>query len=646
MKTSPQLLNDRGVALSSRGRYADALASYDQAIAIDPHFAQALNNRGTALAMLGRSAESLESFDRAIAARPDYVSALLNRGLALHTLGRYGDALASYDRALEIKKDSFEGLLNRGITLVALDRVADGLASYDLALALQPGDPDVLLSRASALVHLNRIDEAGACYQQILARDPDHAEANLMLCMTQLPTLYLHEREIPRRRAAYATHLKALAAKYERGNLRDLATALGNRQPFFLPYQGQDDRELQSIYGSLACRAMAARFPPATLPGPPARDEPVRVGIVSGYFREHSNWKIPIKGWMSRIDRRRFRMYCYHTGSRRDAETEVAVSLCDGFIQGPLSLERWRELILADAPHVLIYPEVGMNSVAAQLAMQRLAPVQCNSWGHPVTSGFPTLDYFLTSDLMEPAGAQDYYTERLIRLPNLSISYEPQPANPIRVSRSELGLGSDSTVFWCGQALFKYLPQFDEVFVRIAAGVANSQFVFTSHEIGEITEAFRNRIALAFAARGLDAARHCVFLPRMDMQRFAAAIGTSDIILDSIGWSGCNSTLESLPHGLPIVTMPGSFMRGRHTSAILGVMGVTETIAATVDEYVTTAVRLGRDAAWRGAIAARTSESKQRVYSDKACISELEAFLDRVGRNSIGDRPGRFGSEA
>ena len=147
----------------------------------------------------------------------------------------------------------------------------------------------------------------------------------------------------------------------------------------------------------------------------------MRVGIVSGFFRQHSNWKLPIKGWLSQLDRQRFRAFGYHTGNQEDGETKVAASFCDRFVQSPLPLDRWRQEILADAPHVLIYPEVGMHPISAQLAAQRLAPVQCNSWGHPDTSGYPTLDYYLSSELMEPSDGQSHYTERLVRLPNLSI---------------------------------------------------------------------------------------------------------------------------------------------------------------------------------------------------------------------------------
>ena len=231
-----------------------------------------------------------------------------------------------------------------------------------------------------------------------------------------------------------------------------------------------------------------------------------------------------------------------------------------------------------------------MDKVSAQLAAQRLAAVQCCSWGHPLTSGFPTIDYFISSDLMEPADAADHYCEQLVRLPNLSIYYEPAEVPRTGIDRAQLGLRASAVVYWCCQSLPKYLPQFDAVFARIAAEVPDCQFTFIEFGGGRaVTEMFRARLERAFEAVGLNAGDHCVFLPRLAPDRFVAAIGQCDVVLDSIGWSGCNSVLESLVHNLPIVTFAGEMMRGRHTAAILDMMEIGETTARTIDEYVSIA---------------------------------------------------------
>jgi protein O-GlcNAc transferase len=197
-----------------------------------------------------------------------------------------------------------------------------------------------------------------------------------------------------------------------------------------------------------------------------------------------------------------------------------------------------------------------------------------------------------------------------------------------------LGLRSSAVVYWCCQSLPKYLPQFDDVFARIAAEIPDSQFTFIEFGGGRgVTEMFRSRLERAFRNAGLNAAEHCVFLPRLTPDRFAAAIGQCDVVLDSIGWSGCNSILESLVHNVPIVTLAGEMMRGRHTAAILELMDVRETTARTVEEYVFIAGVLGRDAAKRIELSVRIAKGKHRVYCDRECIVALEAFLESVVRN-------------
>ena len=184
---------------------------------------------------------------------------------------------------------------------------------------------------------------------------------------------------------------------------------------------------------------------------------------------------------------------------------------------------------------------------------------------------------------MEPPEAQDYYTEKLVRLPNLSIYYEPAETESVDVTCAELGLRLGTTVFWSAQSLFKYLPQYDEVFARIARKVGDCQFVFLRHfGAPAITASVKERLERTFAAAGLRADYHCVFLNRLSQSKFVAAAGLSDVFLDSIGWSGCNSALECLTRALPIVTFEGATMRGRHSAAIPRMIGVEDTIATTV----------------------------------------------------------------
>jgi protein O-GlcNAc transferase len=632
---SVQAKLEQGLALQQQGRFIEAEFFYAEVLRHAPKNYNALHLLGVLAVQTGRAQRGVELIRKAIKLDPNFAVAHDNLGLPLRALGRFSDALASHEKAIALRSNYAEAHFNRSNILRDLNRFDEALASYEKAIALKPNFAKAHFALAGAFKDQSRRVEAVMHIERTLALKPDFAEARFALCMAQLPFLYIGESEISDRRAAYRECLEALCDDVNQRRIPcDWAEAVGSSQPFLLAYQGYNDRDLQSLYGSLVCQIMAERYPPAALRPAPRSGEPVRLGIVSGFFRQHTVWKILIRGWLSEIDRRRFRVFGYHTGFNEDAATNHAATLCDCFVRGPMSIDRWRQTILDDALDVLIYPEVGMDAVSAQLATQRLAPVQCNSWGHPDTSGFPTLDYYLSSELMEPPEAQDHYTERLVRLPNLSIYYEPLDLQLVSLSRGDLGLRPAATIYWCGQSLFKYLPQFDQVFPRIAQEVSDCQFAFIQFQTSTyVTDLFRKRLEKAFTAFGLRAADYCVFLPRREDERwFVAAIGQCDIVLDSIGWSGGNTTLESLHHGLPIVTMAAPLMRGRHSMAILKMMGVEETITETVDDYVFTAVRLAQDVPWRMAVKNRILENKHRVYRDSNCVSALQDFLYSAAR--------------
>lgn len=669
---SPDLaeaLNNRGNVLDELGRREEALADYERALGLKPGYESAAINRSHVLQRLGRHEDALQACQRALRVKPQAAKILIAQGDALRGLQRYQEALASYQQAASLDAADTQLLCGRAEALLALKRHEEALASCDRALELEPGSPEAIYHRGNVLRDIRRYDEAVANYAEALSKKPDFAEAHyglaqllkdqgsraaaaahferalslrpdlteaeFALTLAELPILYRSAPEIAERRAGYEDRLRALADAIEQGRVTgDLVTGLGASSPFYLAYQGLDDRGLRSLYGKMACRIMADRYPAAKLADPPARRERLRIGIVTGYFRRHTVWKLMLEGWLSQLDRSKFELLGYYTGTERDAETSAAAAGCERFVQGPLPLARWREEIQADAPHLILYPEVGMDSTSAQLAAQRLAPVQCVSWGHPETTGMPTIDYFLSSALMEPPGGEAHYTERLIRLPNLSIYYEP-PARPgAELDRPALGIRETSPAYWCGQSLFKYLPQYDEVYPRIAREVRDAQFVFIEHHMGsEITDTFRNRLDDAFARFGMTGRDHYLFLPRLSEEGFIAATGLCDIYLDSIGWSGGNTTLESLEHCLPIVATKGPLMRGRHSAAMLTRMGIKETIAETLDDYVSIAVRLGLQSGWRDDIARRICERKHLVYRDKECIAGLETFLERAARS-------------
>ena len=164
---------NRGCSLAALGRYEEAIASYGQVLALDPKFVLAWVNRGCSLNALGHYEAALASFDQALALDPKFVFAWSNRGNSLNRLGRYEEAITSYDQTLALNPKRVSAWVNRGISLGNnLGRDEAALASFDQALALDPKSVPAWGNRGSSLNNLGRYEESLASCDQALALDP------------------------------------------------------------------------------------------------------------------------------------------------------------------------------------------------------------------------------------------------------------------------------------------------------------------------------------------------------------------------------------------------------------------------------------------------------------------------------------------
>ncbi|WP_019504759.1 tetratricopeptide repeat protein [Pleurocapsa sp. PCC 7319] len=643
LKLNPQLAeahHNLGNVLKQQGKLEAAIASYQQALRLKPDYAQAHHNLGNIFFNQGKLEAALESYQQALRLKPNYAQSLHQSGNIYLQRGKPDTALKFYQQVLKIKPNHAEALHQSGNALKQLKKLEAAIKCYQQALEIEP-DPNTYFNLGNIFFNQGKLEAAIECYQQALTINPDFPPAKLGIAINQLPIIYSSAAEINIRRNSYQQHLQELANNYKSANPQQLKKAVksvGALQPFFLAYQGLNDRDLQQTYGEMMVQIMSSSYPqwsqPLTIPNLQV-NEKIRLGFVSRFFCNHSNWKIPIKGWIENLDRSEFELFAYHTHFNRDRNTSTAAQEFDRFTQGPHSLEEWCQLIRQDNLHILIFPEFGMDPMTVKLGCLRLAPIQITSWGHPQTSGLSTIDYYLSSDLMEPENAQEHYTEKLVRLPNLSIYYQPLEIEIAAIGKQDIGIAEDEIMFWCCQSLFKYLPQHDDVFPRIAQDLDQCKFVFIQNESESITEVFRQRLSDIFQEFGLNYQDYCLFLSRMDSKTFASTAAIADVFLDSIGWSGCNSTLEAIAHNVPVVTLPGELMRGRHSLAILKMMGIEETIAATKEDYLQIAVRLGRDAEYRRQISQQVAENKYKLYRDLKPVRALEDFLlCRLGKES------------
>ncbi|MBL8392204.1 MAG: tetratricopeptide repeat protein [Candidatus Accumulibacter sp.] len=647
-EVEPQLAQahyNLGNTLAEQGRLADAEASHVRALEIDPNSADGHYNLGCALQGQGRVAEAEARYRRALEINPDFAAAHCNLGNALKNQGKFVEAEACYRRALEVQPDLVEAYSNLGNAFNARGRLTEAEACYRKALAINPDYAYARYVLGENLKEQGRLLEAEACYRQTLEIDPNFARARLAQAMMTLPMV-----------AHTVSTSLAVPAAFDRA-LRDLSTwlvsspvnrtffsrAIGSQQPFYLAYRDGNHVQSLSRYGDLVTEDP---LPTPTWSSPDRKK--VRIAIVSHHLCRHSVWDIIIRGFLLHLDRSRFELFLYQTGHKEDKETEFARSIANLWRghQTVGSLPGCLDALAADQPDVIFYPEIGMDSLSLRLAARRLAALQVVGWGHPITTGLPTIDLYLSGELIEAPQADAHYRERLVRLPGTGCCTTPIDIVPEEFSELAQRRG---VLFVIPQRAFKFDPAHDVLYGSIAAAVGECTFILLRDgRFPWATQQVNDRLAQAFRDRRLDPQKHILMIPWLSRERFHGLLDVCDVCLDCPAFSGYTTAWQAIHRGLPVVTLEGQFLRQRLAAGLLRKIGVTDTIATSAADYVSIAARLAvesrdpnRRRARRQAIKAAASHADEDVTVVRAFEQALvDALADRGRRFEFSD-PGK-----
>jgi CRISPR-associated protein Csy1 len=626
--------NELGIELADAGDADAAVLALQQAVALDPAHARAWNNLGNALRGAGRHGEARAAFAQAVAVDARYVLAWTNLAVALRDVGDAAGAVRALERALALAPDN-------GVALLTLASLRQEQGDLDAAIALstravraRPNDATAHLLLGEALAERDDLDAARKAWHAAQACDPGLLRAAIGEQLL-LPMVPADAAAITRVRERFAGGLAAL----ERGlPLRAAAMAPARVHDelrwtnFLLAYHGEDDLALQSRYGDLVAGLLAPHATggaavPAHVPPAPR----LRVAFVSAFFRDGTAGRY-FERWITDLPRERFEVHVFVLNGLRDDLTRRIAARADAMHDVARRKPAEIAALLAGARlDAIVYPELGMHATAFALAAARLAPLQCAGWGHPVTSGLPTVDAYFTSAAMEPADGARHYRERLVALPGLGTRYA-MPSVPRDAHREAFGLPRDATLLLCPQSLFKIHPDNDRLFARVLAQSPRAHLVVFRGRHPALTDAWLERLRGACRASGVDTRGRVHVLAHVAHADYLRINRVCDLMLDTLHWSGGNTSLDAIACSLPIVTLPGRFMRGRQSAGMLRLMAIADTIAADEDDYVRIASQLAQAPEERAALRGRIEAARDVLFDDAAPVAAFAAALQALAR--------------
>lgn len=569
----------------AEGRMAPAARHLGRAAAADPDWAEPCVALARLMKQVGRQADAITAYREALARDARHAVAHLNLGNLLQDGRDYEGALGHYATAAAVRADWYLPHLNAGNALALQDRTDEARAAYDRALAL--GAPAGVRFRRELLV-------------PVVSRSGAHVVAA---------------------RQRYLSGLAALEAAPPA--LGDPVKEAGGSR-FFLAYAGLDDRPLQERLARLylRCRPDLHWVAPHCRPEALRRAGRRRIAVVSHFLFDHSIGRL-FEELLLRLAPQAD-LFLFDAGLvPEDALHRRLVAAAIAHVRLPDDLAQARAQIAAVEADILLYPEIGMHAPTYFLAFARLAPMQCMSYGHPVTSGIPAVDCFLSCAAAEARDADADYSEGLVRLPGLPFAFARPPLPADRRDRAAFGLPRTGALYLMAQNLFKLHPDMDAAFGAILAADPTGWIVLLDGHDPRWSAALRRRFADVLGS----AAGRILVLPRQGHDGFMRLLQLADVGLDSFPFSGGTTTYQALAMGLPVVTLPGRHLRGRVSLAIYDRMGIRDCVASDIAAYARIAVRLATDGSYAADLRQRIATAAPRIFDDAEFLTAAEAFL-------------------
>lgn len=539
-------------------------------------------------------------------------SELTKRVSHLHSEGRLDEAAIVLQEAISTSETA-SLLVDLGNLRQDQANQQSARLCYERALELDPLCLPALQNLGYLLFNLGEAEKAQDIYGQLLRLAP--STLNHLLASSVLPVVYDSQADIAIWRDR---QLQLLCGARSRPEKVDATKSLVPTC-FFAAYQGLCDRELmeqraQVIQGrdfTLGRRRINSQV-----------DIRRRIGVLSAYFRDHTIGRLNIARF-EQLKRDQLELIVIYAGREVDEMTKRFAATADRFVQLPRTLPLAIDSLAALNLDILLHTDVGMDALTQTLAYSRFAPIQLATWGHPDTTGSPVMDYFLSSEGLEAEFAQDFYSEKLVKLPSLGIDYERPHLRDNPKSRIQLGLPEGNHLYACPQTLFKIHPDFDSILAQILESDTDGEVVMLEGRIPEWTHRIRRRFHRTLPEYG----KRVRFLPALSRQDFLSLLASVDVVLDPVHFGGGNSSLEALAIGVPVITLRGKFLRSRITSTIYEQMKFLDLVADSSQQYANLALRVANNPDYAAEMRQLIQEAAVKIFTNQSAAKEFEDFL-------------------
>lgn len=542
LRTEPEnaeIHNNLGIASRALGQLEFAINCYRRAVQLRPDFAAAYNNLGNALWEQGTLEAALVSLSQAVRLQPRTDTTWCTIGLILRQLGQFEEAVKAFRQAIALNPSFAEAHNGLGTVLQDQGHIPRAVESYAAAIKLKGDFASAHVNLGNALSALHRFDESCLHYRRALEITPDYNTAtnNLLMVMQYAPDFDANE--------LFAAHCR-WGEELER--------------------KVTESHQFQN---------------------PLVEERPLRVGYVSPDFRRHAVASF-IEPILSSHDPASIETFCYAEVDRPDDVTmRLQASVANWRSTVGVSDMEVVKMIHRDRIDILVDLAGHTSGNRLGVFARKAAPIQASYLGYGNTTGLSNVDYWLTDEIANPPGEQNYYTEELIRLKRGFLCFASPSAPPVgpllAIERGYLTFGSFNR-------RIKINSEVVRLWSRILRALPTARLLLKDRAFAD--EEMRSLTLRDFSENGVEPQRIDLLPRSASAQEHLQLYNRVDIALDPFPYNGSTTTCEALWMGVPVLTLRGNCYVSRMTSSLLTRVGLPEFITESADEYVSRAVQL------------------------------------------------------
>jgi protein O-GlcNAc transferase len=574
--------------------------------------------------LAGNTEEASGLYNRILAINPNNITALVNQSAIFIDRQNYTGARSLLEHAIKITPKDVEALNNYGNVLKELGEPNNSITQYQLAHKLAPDNSIISCNLGRALLRRGDYKSAIKILESAIRISPNDSGLRFInaLALPIIPENLDQLKEARKRQSSLINDLLTNNLK-----LTDPLAEIGMTN-FIAAYQGYDDCEIQrklAMCYRTACSKLNYIAPHI---GQKRKHGKIRIGFISAHLGSHTIAKLN-HSLISGLNKNKFERYLFCLGGNKRSKDQILerfANLIDKISFPNSTLDQMHSTISKAELDIVYYPDIGMEPLSYFLGFSRLAPIQCVTWGHPISTGIPTIDYFISSELTELKTSNSQYTEKLLRLNCFSTAYERPNKLSLKKSRADFRLKDETHLYICPQSLFKFHPDFDEILAGILRMDLDGEIILLEGQHPEWTIKLKSR----FKERIPDVADRIKFLPRLSGLDFLDFISLADVILDTPHFCGGNTSYEAFSLGKIVVTLPSKFLRGRLTLGLYRQMGIDMPIARSAKEYIKIAVKYGSGKQARDSIETLIHKAQKTIFGTKSSILAHEHFFLEV----------------